>query len=58
MPPREEPTPDDDVWVILHTSGTTAAPKPVALTYGELPGERRCGGREPAAAGRTTAGCA
>jgi O-succinylbenzoic acid--CoA ligase len=27
---------DDDVWVILHTSGTTAAPKPVELTYGNF----------------------
>src|SRR3954465_1741374 len=25
-----------DTWVILHTSGTTAAPKPVALTYGNF----------------------
>jgi o-succinylbenzoate---CoA ligase len=24
---------DDEVWVILHTSGTTAEPKPVSLTY-------------------------
>jgi o-succinylbenzoate---CoA ligase len=24
---------DDETWVILHTSGTTAAPKPVELTY-------------------------
>src|SRR3954471_12381829 len=26
----------DDVWVILHPSGTPAAPKPVALTYGNF----------------------
>jgi O-succinylbenzoic acid--CoA ligase len=26
----------DDVWVVLHTSGTTAAPKPVELTYGNF----------------------
>jgi O-succinylbenzoic acid--CoA ligase len=26
----------DDTWVILHTSGTTAAPKPVELTYGNF----------------------
>ena len=32
---RGDPGPDD-VWVILHTSGTTAAPKPVALTYGNF----------------------
>src|SRR3954467_7420960 len=25
-----------DTWVMLHTSGTTAAPKPVALTYGNF----------------------
>jgi O-succinylbenzoic acid--CoA ligase len=30
-----EPDPDD-TWVILHTSGTTAAPKPVELTYGNF----------------------
>jgi O-succinylbenzoic acid--CoA ligase len=35
IPPRGEPS-DDDVWVVLHTSGTTAAPKPVALTYGNF----------------------
>jgi O-succinylbenzoic acid--CoA ligase len=33
--PRGEPDPDD-TWVILHTSGTTAAPKPVELTYGNF----------------------
>ena len=33
--PRGEPG-ADDVWVILHTSGTTAAPKPVELTYGNF----------------------
>jgi O-succinylbenzoic acid--CoA ligase len=33
--PRGEPNPDE-TWVILHTSGTTAAPKPVALTYGNF----------------------
>jgi O-succinylbenzoic acid--CoA ligase len=33
-PPRT-PNPDD-TWVILHTSGTTAAPKPVELTYGNF----------------------
>jgi O-succinylbenzoic acid--CoA ligase len=27
---------DGDPWVILHTSGTTAAPKPVTLTYGNF----------------------
>src|SRR3954447_14442650 len=32
---RGEPN-DDDVWVILHTSGTTAVPKPVELTYGNF----------------------
>jgi O-succinylbenzoic acid--CoA ligase len=26
----------DDIWVVLHTSGTTAAPKPVELTYGNF----------------------
>jgi O-succinylbenzoic acid--CoA ligase len=26
----------DETWVILHTSGTTAAPKPVELTYGNF----------------------
>jgi O-succinylbenzoic acid--CoA ligase len=26
----------EDTWVILHTSGTTAAPKPVELTYGNF----------------------
>jgi O-succinylbenzoic acid--CoA ligase len=26
----------DDPWVILHTSGTTARPKPVSLTYGNF----------------------
>jgi O-succinylbenzoic acid--CoA ligase len=30
-----QPDPDD-TWVILHTSGTTAAPKPVELTYGNF----------------------
>src|SRR5215212_3014150 len=30
-----DPDPDE-TWVILHTSGTTAAPKPVELTYGNL----------------------
>jgi O-succinylbenzoic acid--CoA ligase len=34
-PPRAEPD-RDDTWVILHTSGTTAAPKPVSLTYGNF----------------------
>jgi O-succinylbenzoic acid--CoA ligase len=33
--PRAAPDPDD-TWVILHTSGTTAAPKPVELTYGNF----------------------
>jgi O-succinylbenzoic acid--CoA ligase len=33
--PRPEPGPDD-TWVILHTSGTTAEPKPVELTYGNF----------------------
>jgi o-succinylbenzoate---CoA ligase len=32
---RGEPDPAD-TWVILHTSGTTAAPKPVSLTYGNF----------------------
>jgi O-succinylbenzoic acid--CoA ligase len=32
---RGEPDPDA-TWVILHTSGTTAAPKPVHLTYGNF----------------------
>src|SRR5206468_6118279 len=27
---------DDDIWVTLHTSGTTAAPKAVELTYGNF----------------------
>ena len=27
---------EDDTWVILHTSGTTDAPKPVSLTYGNF----------------------
>jgi O-succinylbenzoic acid--CoA ligase len=35
VPPRGEPS-DDDTWVVLHTSGTTAAPKPVVLTYGNF----------------------
>ncbi|MEA2431005.1 MAG: o-succinylbenzoate---CoA ligase [Thermoleophilaceae bacterium] len=35
VPPRRQPS-ADDVWVILHTSGTTAAPKPVELTYGNF----------------------
>src|SRR3954470_8981339 len=35
VPPRAGPS-ADDVWVILHTSGTTAAPKPVELTYGNF----------------------
>jgi O-succinylbenzoic acid--CoA ligase len=34
-PLRGEPDPGS-TWVILHTSGTTAAPKPVALTYGNF----------------------
>jgi o-succinylbenzoate---CoA ligase len=33
---RSEPAPPDDTWVILHTSGTTAQPKPVELTYGNF----------------------
>jgi O-succinylbenzoic acid--CoA ligase len=33
--PRPQPG-EDDTWVILHTSGTTAAPKPVELTYGNF----------------------
>src|SRR3954454_11285750 len=32
----EAPAADADTWVILHTSGTTAAPKPVALSYGNF----------------------
>src|SRR5436305_85059 len=32
---RRRPS-DDDTWVILHTSGTTAVPKPVELTYGNF----------------------
>src|SRR3954447_9505940 len=32
VPPRDEPS-ADDTWVVLHTSGTTSAPKPVSLTY-------------------------
>jgi O-succinylbenzoic acid--CoA ligase len=32
---RGEPDPEA-TWVILHTSGTTAAPKPVHLTYGNF----------------------
>src|SRR4051812_16332605 len=32
---RGEPDPEE-TWVILHTSGTTAAPKPVELTYGNF----------------------
>ena len=35
VPPRAEPS-ADDVWVVLHTSGTTAAPKPVELSYGNF----------------------
>jgi O-succinylbenzoic acid--CoA ligase len=35
-PLREEPPDPGSTWVILHTSGTTAAPKPVALTYGNF----------------------
>ena len=35
LPARGAPA-DDDTWVVLHTSGTTAAPKPVALTYGNF----------------------
>jgi O-succinylbenzoic acid--CoA ligase len=35
VPARGAPS-DSDVWVVLHTSGTTAAPKPVALTYGNF----------------------
>src|SRR4051812_5393407 len=35
VPLRGEPDPED-TWVILHTSGTTAAPKPVALSYGNF----------------------
>jgi O-succinylbenzoic acid--CoA ligase len=35
-PLRSEPPDPDSTWVILHTSGTTAAPKPVALTYGNF----------------------
>src|SRR3954451_20047016 len=31
--PRGAPDPDE-TWVVLHTSGTTAAPQPVGLTYG------------------------
>jgi O-succinylbenzoic acid--CoA ligase len=31
-PGRGEPDPSD-TWVVLHTSGTTAAPKPVELSY-------------------------
>src|SRR3954470_5211242 len=39
--PEEEVAPGgapdpDETWVVLHTSGTTAAPKPVALTYGNF----------------------
>jgi O-succinylbenzoic acid--CoA ligase len=34
-PVRGEPDPGD-TWVILHTSGTTAAPKPVELSYGNF----------------------
>src|SRR3954453_1267042 len=32
---RAEPDPGS-TWVVLHTSGTTAAPKPVELTYGNF----------------------
>jgi O-succinylbenzoic acid--CoA ligase len=35
VPLRSEADPDS-TWVILHTSGTTAAPKPVELTYGNF----------------------
>jgi O-succinylbenzoic acid--CoA ligase len=35
VPFRSEVDPDA-TWVILHTSGTTAAPKPVKLTYGNF----------------------
>jgi O-succinylbenzoic acid--CoA ligase len=35
VPLRTEPDPDS-TWVVLHTSGTTAAPKPVELTYGNF----------------------
>ena len=34
--PRHKPPDPDDTWVILHTSGTTAAPKPVELSYGNF----------------------
>jgi O-succinylbenzoic acid--CoA ligase len=34
-PQRDEPDPSA-TWVILHTSGTTASPKPVELTYGNF----------------------
>jgi o-succinylbenzoate---CoA ligase len=35
VPLRSEVDPDA-VWVVMHTSGTTAAPKPVELTYGNF----------------------
>src|SRR4051794_15163447 len=31
--PLRRRSPADDVWVVLHPSGPTAAPKPVELTY-------------------------
>jgi o-succinylbenzoate---CoA ligase len=34
-PLHGEPDPND-TWVVLHTSGTTAAPKPVELSYGNF----------------------
>jgi o-succinylbenzoate---CoA ligase len=33
---RDDEPGDDELWVVLHTSGTTAAPKPVELTYGNF----------------------
>ena len=35
VPPRDAPD-DSETWVLLHTSGTTAVPKPVELTYGNF----------------------
>jgi O-succinylbenzoic acid--CoA ligase len=35
VPFRSEVDPDA-TWVVLHTSGTTAAPKPIELTYGNF----------------------
>ena len=50
--PRSSTRADDDLAVLLFTSGTAGAPRPAMLTHGNLSGQRRPDPRQPRTARR------